>query len=83
MAGENVSFNLQTFLQDMKRDQDASHEKLDGKLDTVIESVAAHETRIKLLERFRGNTLKGAWLVFGAFVVFVFDLVKNHLMIGK
>jgi hypothetical protein len=80
--GPMNDFNLQQFLQDMRDEQKTDHLELSKKVEEALKVQSDHTTRITLLERFRSNTVKAGWLSFGAFVVFVFDLVKNHLLSG-
>jgi hypothetical protein len=73
-------FSLQTFLSEMKQEQNNKLDALGDKIDLAMSRQALHETRITLLERFRANNVKAAWLALGAFAIFLFDLVKYHLL---
>lgn len=76
---DQVKFNLQTFLSEMRTEQNDRFDKLDGKVDTVVVKVNDHETRIVVVE----NTRKAVkWLgatVIGALIVAGIDLLFVHL----
>jgi hypothetical protein len=79
MGSENVSFNLQQFLQDMREEQKQDHDALAAEIKAALGVQAEHDKRITLLERSRVTMVKAVWLIFGAIVVFGFDLLTGYV----
>jgi hypothetical protein len=87
--GPMNDFNLQDYLRDMRDEQreyltdmrGEQNKKIDDlstDVKAALETQGDHTTRITLLERSRVNFVKGGWLVFGAILVFVLDLIRDH-----
>lgn len=94
MAGGNVEFNLQQYLADMRGELREAHETLVAKVDQGFEkaaqTIAEHELddirafaaldgRIKPLEETQSSVKWALRTVAGAFLLFAFDFVVNHL----
>lgn len=50
-----MDFNIQDYLRDMREEQQRDHAELASKLDSVVENVGKHETRLVLVENTRRN----------------------------
>jgi hypothetical protein len=81
--GPMNDFNLQTFLSEMRDEQNRKIDALAADVKTVLDAKSDHETRITLLERFRSYQVKATLVAFAALCGFVFDIVKNHLFTAK
>lgn len=73
------NFNLQYFLQDMRREQREDHEALSKKVDNVLDTVNNHETRITTVENTRKTLLWLGAALITALLTFVGDMIVNHV----
>ena len=87
-------FDLQTFLSEMRQEQNDSHRNLAAKMDSinteltrqiddVVETQFAHHTRIALVENFRRTA---RWVIATLIVGVVtgaVDLIVNHFKGGR
>jgi hypothetical protein len=76
-----ATFDLQSFLQDMREEQRGSHRELSEKIDKVGGTVAEHDRRITVVEGTR-KTVRWLGMTFGAaLIAFLFHLIST-LYIG-
>lgn len=76
---EDFIFNLQTFLRDMRLEQQRDHESLSNKVDEVLEMVHSHDTRITVVENTRKSMLWLGSALIVAVLGFIADMVVNHI----
>jgi hypothetical protein len=77
-----IDFDLQSFLQDMRHEQkqdiSALTEKVDDGFKEVRSSVAAHDTRLVVVEGTRKALLWFGATVLTLLLPVLYDLVMNH-----
>lgn len=74
----NQKWDLQSYLEDMRKEQREAHAVLTEKLDDLGKTVASHETRLTVLDNMRRNV---RWLVtatIGALIMGATDLFFKH-----
>lgn len=80
MPGENFSFNLQTFLQDMREEQNEQHESTRAEVQRAFSYIAKQDTKIALIEERQATTRKILFAVFvailGPVIGFVGSMIK-------
>lgn len=80
MAGENFSFNLQQFLQDMREEQNKQHESTRAEVQRAFSYIAHQDTKIAVIEERQATTRKILFAVFvailGPVVAFVGSMLK-------
>lgn len=73
-----MKFNLQAYLEDMRKEQREDHQALSVKVDDVLKIVHKHETRLVVVENTRRFlTWLGAAIGVGA-ITMLFDAAINH-----
>jgi hypothetical protein len=84
-----VEFNIQTYLHDMRVEQQKEHsdtkamisaaiQRFNEKSEELTEKVNQHETRVQILEGSRRTLVKGVWLIISGAVLSIFDLLAYH-----
>lgn len=76
---EEVKFNLQSFLSEMRSEQNDRFNGLETKIDQAVTKVNEHETRIVVVENTRRAVKWLGATVVGALIVGLVDLVFTHL----
>lgn len=78
-----MSFDLESFLRDMRREQRDSHQALAEKVDSVDAKLATHDTRLTVLENTR-KTIR--WLtvtLIGGAITVALELITGFFRGGK
>jgi hypothetical protein len=79
MGADEVKFNLQTFLSEMREEQRESHQDLSRKIDGLVETSGKQETRIVVLENYQKTTKWLAGTVVIAVLGAIVDAVFVHI----
>lgn len=75
----DIKFDLEEFLVAMRQELNTKIDNVDSKVDGVVSKMAAHDTRLVLLENFRKNA---KWVLNtvggGGGVIGVIDFFRSH-----
>lgn len=61
-----MKFDLQTYLSEMRQEQNENHQMVVNKVDEVKKEISAHDTRIVVLENTRRNVRWAVTTAIGA-----------------
>lgn len=72
-----VDFDVQTFLRDMRNEQNDAHSKLEEKIDGLKTTISNHETRLTVVENDRSTLRWFFGSIIAAAIGFVVSLWKH------
>lgn len=74
-----MEWDLQTYLRDMRQEQQEDHLRLSVKIDSVVTVLNKHDKRIATVENTRKTMLWLGSSLIVAVIGFIVDMLVNHL----
>ena len=78
-----VKFNLQRYLEDMRREQQEAHRDLSAKVDDAFSQLTKQGTRLTTVENSHRLVRWFGGVAIVGLVGFIFDVLLNHLTGAK